>query len=598
MRRFPRPALSLALALALGLQVPAAAAEAGTPFALTVEQLLAWTPDVADERNVARVPLAERFVDAGRGPDPQALLDPGVRVLIAPDGMDNFGNHLTPQPRFNLYTFTHWAQVDILNWFAGTARNTVNIPARPWVEAAHRNGVKVIGTVFFAPVAWGGSLATVEAFLREDGKGGFPAADRLVAIARHHAFDGWLINQETDLGNPALGAKMARFMAYLTRIAPAPMEIHWYDAMLPNGRVVWQNQLNRRNAPLLQDGGVRVSDAMFLNYQWTPEGLREGAALAERLGRSRYDLFIGADLWPKRKNAQAALQNRRWLRGLREKGTGRAFSSIALFAPNFNFNAPGEGFGLFQSDPRDAALFYDGEVRLFAGDDRNMAAGGSAASAVTGEWEGIAALVPARSTITRLPFRTSFNTGHGLVDVRHGRIVGGPWHDMSRQDILPSWQFAYTPGARLEIGYDFDRPYHGGNSLRVAPREASRRTVEIPLFLTALPVEPRTRLALTTQTASDGYAVRLTMVDGRTADYPIAKGPAWRRQQWCIGGISPSKISRISLILLPGRQQNRPPAELLVGALSVTFDAGAQLLHRGHSGACTASARKVGAERG
>ena len=32
------------------------------------------------------------------------------------------------------------------------------------------------------------------------------------------------------------------------------MEIHWYDAMLPDGRVVWQNALNASNAAFLQDG--------------------------------------------------------------------------------------------------------------------------------------------------------------------------------------------------------------------------------------------------------------------------------------------------------------------------------------------------------
>ncbi len=548
-----------AFAIALALPGPATFAWApqsanaplalSPPFALSVEQLFAWeaTGPLADAANVSRVPLAGRMVDPGPGPDPAARLDPKVRVLFAPDGMNNFGNYLAPQPRFNLYTFTHWAQIDVLSWFAGTAGHNVMIPARPWVDTAHRNGVKVIGTAFFAPLAWGGSAKTLEAFLREEGEGRFPAADRLVEIARHYGFDGWLINQETDV-SPELARRMARFVAYLTRIAPQGMEIHWYDAMLPDGRVQWQNAYNARNAPLLQDGATRVSDAMFLNYEWTPAGLRAGAVLAEARGRDRYALFIGADLWPARRNAQQAFGNRSWLRGLREHGDGPALGSVALFAPNFNFNAGGE-FGDFRANPRDAEAFYDGEARLFAGDDRNMAAGNSTDAMRTGAWEGIAALVPARSTIAKLPFETGFNTGHGLVDARDGRAVGGPWHDMARQDPLPSWQFAYSPAAPLRIGYDFQRAWQGGSSLRVAPRDALRSPAEVPLFLADLPIDARTGLSVVVIAASPGYALRLTMADGSESLHPLTAKGVWHERHWCLGRFAGKVVRRISLVI-------------------------------------------------
>lgn len=58
--------------------------------------------------------------------------------------MNNFVGYLNEQPQFNLYNFTHWQYIDVLTWFA----SPVGILCRPWVEAAHRNGVKIIGTVF------------------------------------------------------------------------------------------------------------------------------------------------------------------------------------------------------------------------------------------------------------------------------------------------------------------------------------------------------------------------------------------------------------------------------------------------------------------
>src|SRR5690606_25087433 len=138
-------------------------------------------------------------------------------------------------------------------------------PARPWVETAHKNGVKVIGSVFLGVAQWGGSADTAEALLEQDAQGRFVVADRLIEIASFYGFDGWLINQETDLTavkdnnnqllkgqknqarGEALAARMLAFVQYLTAKAPQGMEIHWYDAMVASGEVRWQNQLNDKN---------------------------------------------------------------------------------------------------------------------------------------------------------------------------------------------------------------------------------------------------------------------------------------------------------------------------------------------------------------
>src|SRR5690606_10941715 len=72
-------------------------------------------------------------------------------------------------------------------------------PARPWVDVAHKNGVKVLGSVFLAVARWGGSADTVDALLKQDAQGHFVMADKLFALADYYGFDGWLINQETDL---------------------------------------------------------------------------------------------------------------------------------------------------------------------------------------------------------------------------------------------------------------------------------------------------------------------------------------------------------------------------------------------------------------
>lgn len=537
---------AVALAAALLASAPAVAQDA--PLSLSIDELMRWTPDgpTADSGNVAWVPMARRFVATPLRRD--SAIDPKVRVLYAPDGMNDLGGQRTGQPRFNGYVFTHWPQIDTLAWFAGTADRGINRPSRGWVEAAHRNGVEVIGTVFFAPVAWGGSPKTVASFLRRDAAGHFPAAAQLVGIARFHGFDGWFVNAETT---GADGAAMVDFMAELRALAPPGMTIHWYDALLPDGRVRWQNALTPANARFLQDGTRRTADAMFLNYDWTGAGLAEGAALAERLGRSRYDVFIGADLWPAR-NAQPAFRNTSWLDALRERPGGRAFGSVALFAPHFNYSWPGDArtprFSNFDRDPRDVARFYDAERRLFAGDGRDLGRAGAT------EWPGVASLAPTKGLMPTLPFTTSFNTGHGRVEARDGMIVGGAWHDMARQDALPTWQFATQGRRSVAVDYNFDTPFAGGSSLRIVPRGRGGR-VDVPLYALRLP--PSVTVTLVTQGGAAGYALRIA---NRSRRLPVGAG--WQRTRWCVRPAAGE--TRVAVVVRPAAR-----AALTIGQLSI-----------------------------
>lgn len=559
----------IALALALAAQAPAGDA---APFRLTLDELVAWhlAGPTADDRNVSREPLAPRFVDRDAEPDGGAHKDPRARVLYAPDGMNDLADSLGPRPAFNRYGFNAWAQIDILNWFAGDARRPVAIPARPWVDTAHRNGVKVLGTLFLAPVTYGGDRDTTARLVRRDADGTFPAARALVAIARHYGFDGWLVNAETDLWEVGTGDDIRRdparrraaarlageiraFVADLRRLSPEPMEIHWYDSLLPDGRVVWQNALNRRNLPFLH-----AADAMFLNYWWTAPGLNAGARLAERVGRSRYDLFVGADLWPARRGAQAAFRNTDWLRSLR-RGDGRLVGSLALFATHFNYGFEGDArtpaFSRFKADPSDVARYEAAERRLFAGDDGDMA------RVDTTGWDGVGSAIPARSTIATLPFSTRFNTGRGRRLFARGRANGGAWSDIGAQSLLPSWQFA-TSGARAGISYDYDRAWSGGSALRIAPLGAG--VGEVPLYLTRLGAPGGVSIRTVTHGADRGYWLRLTTSDGDHTDFAIRPG-AWRSDTRCLRLPPGAHIRRISVVF----DGATPPAPLWLGEIAL-----------------------------
>lgn len=583
------------------------------PFALTLAQAKAWTPHgaTASKANISQMALARRLpaaLTAAQAKNQQAQL------LYAPDGMNNFGNYLKPQARANLYSFSNWSQIDILNWFAGTADLTVQIPARPWVETAHKNGVKVLGSVFLGIAQWGGSPDTVEKLLEQDAAGNFILADQLLRIAAYYGFDGWLVNQETDLtvvkdaqnqlvmaanGKPQrdkvrgqqLAAKMLAFMQYLTAKAPAGIEIHWYDAMTGDGTVRWQNELNAKNQAYLQtDAAAAGSHAIFLNYWWNGAMVKQSVARAQAAGLSPYQLFFGADLWPER-DAQQAFVQTKWLRDLlADSGDqqGRVQTSIALFAPNVNFNFSGDktspAYSHFAKDPQDIQRFYQTEQRLFIGDDLNLAVEDSGKA-----WPGIGAYVPAKTVLTSLPFLTSFNTGQGLYWFAKGQRQRAPflpldvsavpastesaWSDISQQDILPTWQFALQgkAAAGSTLQYDFQHGWLGGSSLLLQVQKAGDLT--IPLYQFALTLPSTAQLALQLQTDAPGAVALLLSTEQGQYRYPLGVSNGamqWQAQSIDLTPLKGQQLQRLSLELSTTRPAK---LQLRLGQIALTDSA-------------------------
>ncbi|RZK34449.1 MAG: glycoside hydrolase, partial [Hymenobacter sp.] len=298
---------------------------------LTPAQLMAWTPTgpTALPANVSTVPLAAR--QNMLAPQLNPAMSFSSKVNWCPDGMNNFVGYLNEQPQFNLYNFTHWQYLDVLTWFA----SPIGIPCRPWVEAAHRNGVKVLGTVFT-------DQAGFSLLCAKDASGNYPGAQKLLDVASYYGFDGWFFNEESSL-TVAQATDLRNLLKQLQATKPAAMEMHWYDAMLTTGTVAYQNYLNANNAPFLQDGATRVSDALFTNYVWLHSPyLDASVSNANALGRSPYDVYTGADIWPGRNPQRLftfysyqGVPNTGWLDDYYVSGNLAApRTSLAVFAPN------------------------------------------------------------------------------------------------------------------------------------------------------------------------------------------------------------------------------------------------------------------------
>jgi endo-beta-N-acetylglucosaminidase D len=451
------------------------------PYILTVDELKAWTQNgpTASTDLISTVPLATRFTNQSTQFNPDLTND--MQIAYLPDGMNNFGNYFGEQNQFNLYNFTHWAYLDKFVWFGGTSSQSVQIPSSPWTNVAHKNGVKMFGNVFFSPTAFGGSTATLQNFLEQDGNGNFIAVPKMIALMQYYNFDGWFINEETAT-TATIAAVMQDFVRDLTTAAEAVgKEVMWYDAMRLSGAVGWQNRLNVNNSPLVQDDQdgdgsfeTRVSSSIFINFFWGSNAFpTQSRARATTIGRSQFDVFTGADIWPGRNQGNFETNGNQFMGYLHENAT-TPFTSLGLFASNCIYN--NSVYSNFNNDPDDYEAFYSAENHMFGGLDRNPALVDA-----TG-FKGFCNWVPEASVITN-NFQTNFSTGHGMKKFDFGTQTSGEsWHNMNEQNILPTWQWAFSQNGLLEANWDFNDAFSGGNSLKVSGNLPANNTIDLMLF--------------------------------------------------------------------------------------------------------------------
>lgn len=290
-------------------------------------QLLKWqfSKDKQAKYNVATVPLAKR-IDKWQLPTVNKTQDPKMKVVaLSIMNASTSGNAPRGINTFDANVFSNWQYIDQLVYWGGSAGEGLIVPpTADVIDAAHKNGVPVLGTVFFPQVVSGGKLKWLNDFLKQDKDGHFPMADKLVAVAKAYGFDGWFINQETDpevksfdsaasgknsqsTTKSGLTKKHAQLMQQLIKEykqkAGSKLDLMWYDSMTKDGKMDWQNALTKENQSYLVDANMKpVADSMFLNFWWTKKRLASQDLLkksrdrAEKLGLNPYNLFAGIDV--------------------------------------------------------------------------------------------------------------------------------------------------------------------------------------------------------------------------------------------------------------------------------------------------------------
>ncbi|KUL36994.1 hypothetical protein ADL22_23025 [Streptomyces sp. NRRL F-4489] len=454
------------------------------------ETLLAWDPatDPNAPFNRSRVPLMPREQNAALKANTNARAGE-ARIAICSSFAKTSKNPSQGFYDHTFYAFGHWQYLDTLVFWGGSAdEGLVVAPAAPVIDAAHRNGVKVYGTVFFPQKRSGGKKKWLKEFVQNSGAA-YPVADKLIQVAQHYGFEGWFINQETD-GTECADQTIARgfrdVLAYAR--ATGTVEFMWYDSMLPSGEIDWQGELNDQNKMFLQDGGVRVSDSIFLDYRWNAGKLTKSAEKATgELKRSRYDVYAGVEMsWTSPLDPETACPQGK-----------QHLTSVALFVPE-DKSMPEKENGTYKT--MDLADFYKKEANTWVG------AKGNPSSTPTEGWRGIARYVAESTPVRRLPFVTHFNTGHGTGYFRRGKKVRtGGWNNLSLQDVLPTYRWVVEPSdAGVQPSLSFTDAYEGGTSLRLSGKLTANKPATVRLYQTRLPLTSASKVTVALKTPAAG----------------------------------------------------------------------------------------------
>ena len=425
-------------------------------------QLLEWNADDDEDFifNVSTVPLAARAdLEALEPVNPTQNKDTKVMSISIMNGSTS-GNAPHGLNKAEANAFTYWQYVDLLVYWGGSSgEGLIVAPSPDVVDAGHKNGVKVIGTVFMPMTAHGGKMQWLEDLLTKNEDGSYPVADKLIEVANTYGFDGWFINQETEGTDTEPLTKdhadrMQEFLAYYKAKAP-DMELVYYDSMTVDGKMDWQNALTDKNmAYLKNEEGNSVADKMFLNFWWTndklapEELLKSSAELAKEQEIDPYDLYAGIDL--QSNGYDTALK---W--NLFENPEGGTYTSLGLYCPSWTF---------FSTDI--VQDFWKKENKLWVNSKGDPSVNIDPASDT--DWRGISTYVVERTAVTSLPFVTNFSTGNGYGFYKKGELISMlDWNNRSISDVLPTYRYIINDGEGNKLSADLDvgDAYYGGNSM-------------------------------------------------------------------------------------------------------------------------------------
>lgn len=445
---------------------------------VSLDNILKWEPGSTQAHEIYKssVPLVER--KKGFKINPLANEKAKIQSLASTGSHSDLFSAVGGTETMDVYTFNYWQYTDSFVFWDGL------VPTPDIIDSGHRNGVPVYGTLFFNWSTSENDQAKVRYVLQKDSRGNYPVALKLIEIADYYGFDGYFINQETDMPDgEGYGEAFRSFLLYFKQQAAQrdkSLAIAWYDAMDNGGSRYHYDAVNSQNDLFIEvseESNTVPADDFFMNFNWTAEKVKTTAEHLNVIGRSPFDAYAGWEL--QAGGYYHTAQNKRAL--LDEKGQLQL--SLGLFIPDSVMG-----------------IAEDGEDYHIKADKFWTGFGGNPAKeADEFEWSGMSRFVTDYTPLVNTEFYTSFNTGHGKGYFVKGKQVSStPWNSRGIQDILPTWRWwTDNKNAAISVRYDFDEVYNAGTSIAFEGDMGANGCSSTMLYSTEIPLKKDSQLALT-----------------------------------------------------------------------------------------------------
>jgi endo-beta-N-acetylglucosaminidase D len=431
----------------------------GYPCPMSFDDLDAWRAGTVDPRQRPSVPLAPRS-----GPTPTPKVVAGLDFTDfnydpEADGSTQGGSI------DNLYAFGHWQQVDVAYFFH---HSLVNVPPVVWTNAAHRNGVPILGAV--GSDFPGGSEAFRSLFTPDHLQ---RTIDQLAAMADAYEFDGWIFDPESaEMVSPqmvqaiaaleAKGLVVGYYQAHVCELSTATAETTRAAAA---AATFWQGDY-----PCLDDTEQQAK----VTYDYLTGQLG---------GLDRWDAYNASNLYASERDPRhckpplvtngvacddlgslTQRSDRTFFGALALDASSTApggfWGSLAVFAPGWPAYGGSHGFPV--EAPVDVWRPLDD--RIWNG--THPPTGPDCSTATS---DGLARWAPPRPPVATLPFTTTFNRGFsGSFSVQGTPVPTEGWNHIGMEDAQPSWLCRTMGGAHeLAIAVEDGPAWNGGSALRV-----------------------------------------------------------------------------------------------------------------------------------
>ncbi|MDO5027429.1 MAG: family 20 glycosylhydrolase, partial [Tissierellia bacterium] len=472
------------------------------PVPVSLSDVGAWDPSYYDYDyiNKSSVDLHDRV--KGAPINEYASEDAKIMPLIYFSGSNSRTVSSVGDNTFDTNAFDQWTYVDHMVYWDGP------VPTPDVIDSAHKNGVPILGTLFFNWSSSSVDNGVFANFMKKDENGSYISAKKLAEIAVHYGFDGYFFNQETT-GSATYGKSqelrdLMLEMKKHARELGKELIISWYDAMNNNGYRSHEDSVTPSNDIWMKkvDGKI-PADNFFMNFNWGSSKVSSTINHMDGIGRNPFNAFAGLEL---QKDISYRYVDRQGLLG----DDNKLRISLGLFVPD-----------TINGDAETPEMLHDVVNKFWTGENRNPANIND-----NNKFNGMARYVVDSTPILNPDFYTSFNTGHGRYWFRDGiKVSDEDWNARSVQDILPTWTWWMKSDKDVCFNtyYDFEDAYNGGSSIMVYGDMEAWSIQELMLYSTKFQAAANTKINLVTK-GGMGSSIKLNVYTDE--DYQVKKDVA------------------------------------------------------------------------